>query len=143
MSNVFATGVPSLKDCWIVNDETPGRAGDEVTVWFNAGCSKCRGARDLLVEHDVEARYVRYLEDAPSRQELERVVGLLGIDDPRAMMRTGEDVYRKLNLADATSDELIDAMVANPILIERPIVIRGDRAVIARPPEHLLELLDD
>lgn len=112
-------------------------------MWFNASCSKCRGARDLLVEHHVEARYVRYLEDAPGRQELERVIRLLGIDDPRVMMRTGEDVYRKLNLAEATSDELIDAMVANPILIERPIVIRGDRAVIARPPEHLLELLDD
>jgi len=126
-----------------VNDETQVQAPDEVTVWFNASCSKCRGARDLLVDHDVEARYVRYLEDAPSRQELERVVGLLGIDDPRAMMRTGEDVYRKLNLADATPDELIDAMVANPILIERPIVIRDNRAVIARPPERLLDLLDD
>jgi arsenate reductase len=114
---------------------------DEVTVLFNPSCSKCRGARDILEERGVEATYVRYLEDAPSRAELERVMGLLGSDDPRAMMRTGEPVYRELGLAHADRDALLDAMVAHPILIERPIVIRGDRAVIARPPERLLELL--
>jgi len=114
---------------------------DEVTVFFNPSCSKCRGARDILEEHGVDATYVRYLDDAPGREELERVMGLLGIDDPRAMMRTGEQVYRELGLAGADRDALLDAMVAHPILIERPIVIRGDRAVIARPPERLLELL--
>jgi len=114
---------------------------DEVTVFFNPSCSKCRGARDILEEHGVDATYVRYLDDAPGREELERVMGLLGIDDPRAMMRTGEQDYRELGLAGADRDALLDAMVAHPILIERPIVIRGDRAVIARPPERLLELL--
>ena len=114
---------------------------DDVTVWFNPSCSKCRGARDLLDEQGVEATYVRYLEDAPDRAELERVMGLLGIDDPRAMMRAGEPVYRELGLASADRDALLDAMVEHPILIERPIVIRGDRAVIARPPEKLLDLL--
>ena len=68
-------------------------------------------------------------------------MGLLGIDDPRAMMRTGEAMYKELELADADRDALLDAMTKHPILIERPIVIRGDRAVIARPPEKLLELL--
>jgi arsenate reductase (glutaredoxin) len=114
---------------------------DEVTVYFNPGCSKCRGARDILEEQGVDATYVRYLEDAPSRDELERVMGLLGIDDPRAMMRTGESVYKDLGLAQADRDALLDAMVQHPVLIERPIVIRGDRAVIARPPEKLLDLL--
>jgi arsenate reductase (glutaredoxin) len=114
---------------------------DDVTVLFNPSCSKCRGARDLLAEHGVDARYVRYLEDTPSRAELERVMGLLGLDDPRGMMRTGEPVYAELGLARAGRDELLDAMVAHPILIERPIVIRGDRAVIARPPDKLLDLL--
>jgi arsenate reductase len=71
------------------------------------------------------------------------VLGLLGFDDPRQMMRTGEPVYRELGLANASRDQLIAAMVEHPILIERPIVIRGDRAVIARPPEKLLDLLDD
>lgn len=119
---------------------------DDVLVYFNPNCSKCRGARDLLGEQGVEAEYFRYLEDAPTREELERVMGLLGIDDPRQMMRTGEDVYKELGLADldcnadADRDALLDAMTKNPILIERPIVIRGDRAVIARPPEKLLDL---
>ena len=113
---------------------------EEVTVYFNPSCSKCRGARDILAEENVEATFVKYLDDAPSRDELERVMVLLGIDDPRLMMRTGEDVYRELGLADADRDRLLDAMHEHPILIERPIVIKGDRAVIARPPEKLLEL---
>jgi arsenate reductase len=115
---------------------------DETTVWFNPSCSKCRGARDLLGEKGVDASYVEYLKDAPSRAELERVLGLLGFDDPRQMMRTGESIYGELGLASVTDrDALLDAMVEHPILIERPIVIRGDRAVIGRPPERLLELL--
>ena len=113
-----------------------------MTVWFNPSCSKCRGARDLLGERGVDADYVKYLDEAPSRDELVRVMGLLGIDDPREMIRTGEPVYGELGLAAADRDRLLDAMVDHPILIERPIVIRGDRAVIARPPERLLELLD-
>jgi arsenate reductase (glutaredoxin) len=116
------------------------RPEDDVLVYFNPNCSKCRGARNLLGERGVDADYFRYLDDAPSRQELERVMGLLGIDDPRQMMRTGEDVYKELDLAGADSDALPDAMTKHPILIERPIVIRGDRAVIARPPEKLLDL---
>ena len=113
------------------------------TVWFNPSCSKCRGARDLLAERGVDATYHEYLREAPSREELERVLGLLGFSDPRQMMRTGEPVYGELGLGGTavTRDQLLDAMVAHPILIERPIVIRGDRAVIGRPPERLLELL--
>ena len=113
----------------------------DVLVYFNPNCSKCRGARDLLEEQGVEADYFRYLDEAPSREELERVMGLLGIDDPRQMMRTGESTYAELGLADADRDRLLEAMTTHPILIERPIVIRGDRAVIARPPEKLLDLM--
>jgi arsenate reductase len=114
---------------------------DEVTVFFNPKCSKCRTAHSILDERGVDATYYRYLEQAPTRAELERVMGLLGIDDPRQMMRTGEDVYKQRNLKAASRDELLDAMSANPILIERPIVIKGDKAVIARPPERVLEIL--
>ncbi|HYE78809.1 MAG TPA: arsenate reductase (glutaredoxin) [bacterium] len=114
---------------------------DEVRVYFNPSCSKCRTAQGLLEEAGVDAEYFRYLEKAPPREELERVMRLLGIDDPRDMMRTGEPRYRELGLADADPDALLDAMVAHPVLIERPIVIRGDRAVIARPPERVRELL--
>jgi arsenate reductase len=116
---------------------------DEVQMWFNPNCSKCRGARDLMDERGVACEIVRYLDDAPSRAELERVLGLLGLEDPRGMMRTGESVYKELGLADADRDQLLDAMAAHPILIERPIVIRGDRAVIGRPPELALQLLDE
>lgn len=121
-----------------MSDEDP-----TVSVWFNPGCSKCVGARELLGREGVAADYVEYLHDTPSRAELERVLGLLGFDDPRQMMRTGEAVYAELGLGapDVGRDALLDAMVSHPILIERPIVIRGDRAVIARPPERLLDLL--
>ena len=114
----------------------------EVKVYFNPRCSKCRTVQGLLAERGVEADYLRYLERAPSREDLEEVMRLLGVDDPRRMMRTGEPVYAELGLDDAGPDQLLDAMVAHPILIERPIVIRGDRAVVARPPERALELLD-
>ena len=111
-------------------------------MWFNPNCSKCRGAKDILDGEEVSCEIVRYLQDAPSRAELERVMGLLGIDDPRLMMRTGESVYKELGLADVEGEALLDAMAAHPILIERPIVIRGDQAVIGRPPERVRELLD-
>ena len=118
-------------------------ADNDLTMWFNPSCSKCRGAAEILDERGVSCEIVRYLEDAPARAEIERVLHLLGTDDPRTMMRTGEAVYKELNLAGADRDALIDAIVEHPILIERPIVIRGERAVIARPPEKLLELLDE
>ena len=114
---------------------------DDVTVWFNPGCSKCRTVQGILAERGVDASYVRYLEQTPSRAEIEAVLALLGTDDPRTIVRTGEAVYQELGLAGADRDALLDAMVANPILIERPIVIRGDRAVVGRPPENVLDLL--
>lgn len=115
----------------------------EVTVWFNPRCSKCVGAEALLAAHGVPAHKVHYLDDPPARAEIARVLELLGTTDPRAMMRTGESLYRELGLADVSADQLLDAMAEHPVLIERPIVIRGDRAVVARPPELLLSLLED
>ncbi len=115
----------------------------DVTVWFNPDCSKCRTAHGILRERGVTADFVRYLDDAPTRADLERVLALLGTDDPRAITRTGEAVYAELGLESADRDALLDALTTHPILIERPIAIRGDRAVVARPPERILELLDD
>ena len=114
---------------------------EDVTVWFNPTCSKCRTVQGILSEKGIEADYVRYLEQAPSREQIEAVLSMLGTDDPRAIMRTGEAVYKDLGLAGADRDALLEAMVANPILIERPIVIRGERAVVGRPPENVLDLL--
>ena len=114
----------------------------DLTVWYNPHCSKCRTAQGLLAERGVDADYVRYLEEAPSRPELERVLALLGTDDPRAITRTGEPLYAELGLAGADRSTLLDALAAHPVLIERPIAIRGGRAVVARPPERILELLN-
>ena len=114
-----------------------------VEVFFNPSCSKCRSLRSIFEERGVDADYVRYLEQAPTREHLERVLGMLGTDDPRDMMRTGERIYRELALHRADREELLDAMVEHPILIQRPIVIYGGRAVIARPPQRALDLLGD
>src|SRR5687768_2536000 len=113
----------------------------DVTVWFNPRCSKCRTTQGILAEQGVEADYVRYLESAPSRDELERVLEMLGTDDPMAIVRTGEDRWRELGLDPGDRAAVLDALAENPILIERPIVIRDGRAVVARPPEKVLELL--
>jgi arsenate reductase (glutaredoxin) len=113
----------------------------EPTVYFNPSCSKCRTAQGILADKGIEATFVRYLDTAPTIDELRRLMTLLGIDDPRAMMRTGEAVYKQLDLGKASPEGLLAAMTAHPILLERPIVVVGDRAVIARPPERLLEIL--
>jgi arsenate reductase (glutaredoxin) len=110
-------------------------------LYFNPSCSKCRSALALLDARGIEAEVVRYLETAPTRADLEGLMDLLGIEDPRAMMRTGEPAYAHLQLEEATADELLDAMAAHPILLERPIFVSGDKAVIGRPPERVLELL--
>jgi arsenate reductase len=116
---------------------------DRWTIWTNPRCSKSRGAEALLAERGIEAEAVRYLDTPPSRAELERVLRLLGTDDPRAITRTGEASYGELGLATADRGALLDALAAHPELIERPVVLRGERAVVARPPERLLELLDE
>jgi arsenate reductase len=117
-------------------------ADEGVVVWYNPRCSKCQGADELLAAYGVPAQRVLYLEDPPPRAEIVRVLSLLGTTDPRVMMRTREARYEELGLADASADELVDAMSEHAELIERPIVIRGDRAVVARPPELLLSLLE-
>lgn len=114
-----------------------------IRVLFNPSCSKCRGAKEILDERGAEVSYVRYLDEPRARAELVDLVRKLGLASPRGMMRTGEPIYAELGLASADDERLLDAMVEHPILIERPIVIRGDRAVIARPPSMLLALLDE
>lgn len=110
-------------------------------LYFNPSCSKCRGAQALLDEHHVHAEVVRYLDTPPSVAELERLMELLAIEDPRLMMRTGEPEYEELGLARASRDELLAAIASHPKLLERPIFVLDGRAVIARPPERVLELL--
>ena len=114
----------------------------DITVWANDRCSKSRGAESILQERGVDYVRIPYLEDTPSREELERVLALLGTDDPRVLVRDGEPEYAALGLQDAGREQLLDALTKHPSLLQRPVVIRGDRAVVARPAEKVLELLD-
>ena len=114
----------------------------ELILYHNPRCSKSRGALELLESagHSVSVR--RYLETPPSAGELKTLLGKLGIP-ARQLLRSGEDEYKNLQLGNPALDDdaLIAAMVAHPKLIERPILIAGDRAVVGRPPEKVLELL--
>jgi arsenate reductase len=110
-------------------------------LYNNPSCSKCRTAVSLLAERNIEADEIRYLDEPPTVTDLQSLMQLLGIEDPRLMMRTGEPVYAELALAGQEGDALLEAISLHPILLERPIFVVGDRAVIARPPERLLELL--
>lgn len=114
----------------------------ELTFYHNPRCSKSRGALDLLQENGIEPEIVRYLDDPPDADTLRALVRKLGVR-PRELLRTGEDEYRSLGLADESvgDDAIIEAMAAHPRLIERPVLVRGDRAVIGRPPERVLELI--
>jgi len=113
----------------------------DTKIYFNPSCSKCRDALEILKERNIEPEVIRYLDTPPTISDLEEAMRLLSIDDPRQMMRTAEPEYRDLGLADATNEELLQAIVAHPRLLERPIFILGDRAVIGRPAERVLELL--
>ncbi|HEX4434950.1 MAG TPA: arsenate reductase (glutaredoxin) [Acidimicrobiales bacterium] len=110
-------------------------------IYFNPSCSKCRTAQSLLDEHHVQADTIRYLDEPPTVEQLHALMALLGIEDPRLMMRTGEHLYSELALVDRTGAALLEAIAEHPILLERPIFVVGNRAVIARPPERVLELL--
>lgn len=113
-----------------------------VTLYHNPRCSKSRQALQLLQERNIEPELRLYLDHPPSREELVRLLSQLGLE-PRALLRKGEQEYKDNQLADKTlsNDQLIDAMVVHPRLIERPIAIAGDRAVVGRPPENVLDLL--
>ena len=105
--------------------------------------SRSRGALELLRERGIDPLVIAYLDNPPSAAELRDLLGTLGLP-ARDLLRTGEDEYAALGLADESLAEsaLIDAMVQHPRLIERPIFVHGGRAVIGRPPERVLELLD-
>jgi arsenate reductase (glutaredoxin) len=116
---------------------------DPLILWHNPRCSKSRAALDLLRARGIEPSVREYLKDPPDRDELEAVANALG-GPVKAMMRTGEPEYAELDLdAPGVIDAaLFAAMAGHPRLIERPVLIRGERAVIGRPPERVLELLD-
>ena len=115
---------------------------DTITLYHNPRCSKSRAALALLEEKGIAPEVVLYLDTPPTRDALAQVVARLGIA-PHDLIRTGEDIYKaEFKGRSLDDDGWLDAMVAHPKLIERPIAIRGERAVIGRPPENVLALLD-
>lgn len=115
----------------------------KVTIYHNPRCSKSRETLQLLEEIKITPEVIHYLDTAPSVKELKTLLKALGFDDARKLMRTKEEIYKTLKLADETSqDALIQAMHENPKLIERPIVVVGDKARLGRPPEQVKELFN-
>lgn len=113
-----------------------------VTIYHNPRCSKSRETLALLKSRGVEPQVVEYLKTPPDAATLDRLLGLLGLE-PRQLMRRKEPPYAALGLDDPAKSraELIAAMVANPVLIERPIVVKDGKAALGRPPEKVLEIL--
>ena len=115
---------------------------ENVTIWHNPRCSKSRNAAALLEEKGIDAEVVKYLDTPPSKEEIIEVLKMLGLS-ARELMRTKEEIYKELNLKEVRDEEkLIEAMAENPKLIERPIVIKDGKAVIGRPIENIIDLLD-
>lgn len=117
-------------------------ASQTVTIWHNPRCSKSRGTLELLQERGIRPAIIDYQKNPPSAAEIERALELLG-QEPRELMRKGEAAYAELGLDDSklTRQQLIDAMAAHPILIERPLVFANGKAAIGRPPENVLAIL--
>ncbi|ERB64714.1 arsenate reductase (glutaredoxin) [Vibrio coralliilyticus OCN008] len=112
-----------------------------VVIYHNPRCSKSRQTLALLEEKNIQPEIIKYLDTPPSVAELESLFVQLKLDNVRSMMRTKEDIYKELNLADATDEQLFEAMAANPKLIERPIVVSNGQAKHGRPPEQVLDIL--
>lgn len=113
-----------------------------VSIYHNPRCSKSRQTLALLEERGIDPEIILYLETPPSAETLTDVLQKLGIT-PRQLLRKGEDAYKENNLSDTSlsDQQLIDAMIAHPKLIERPIVINGSKAALGRPPEQVLDIL--
>ena len=114
-----------------------------ITIYHSNRCSKSRDTLALLQQRGIEPGIVAYLDTPPDATTLRSLLKKLGLADARALMRKGEAEYKDLHLADPalSQDALIAAMVAHPKLIERPIVVNGDKAAIGRPPENVLGIL--
>ncbi|MGD2137000.1 MAG: arsenate reductase (glutaredoxin) [Gammaproteobacteria bacterium] len=114
----------------------------EITIYHNPRCSKSRAALELLRRQGIEPAIIEYLKEPPSQGELAGILDMLGMD-PRDLMRRKESEYREQGLDDPGLGRtaLIQAMHDTPKLIERPIVVAGDRAALGRPPEKVLEII--
>ncbi|TDN60730.1 arsenate reductase (glutaredoxin) [Scandinavium goeteborgense] len=114
-----------------------------VQIYHNPRCSKSRETLALLKDNGVDPDVVLYLDTPPDAATLKNLLKMLGMTSARELMRQKEDLYKELNLADSALSEsaLIEAMIAQPKLIERPIVVKEGQARIGRPPEQVLEII--
>lgn len=114
-----------------------------VKIWHNPKCSKSREAKGILEDKNEEFEVFEYLKEDITKEELRNIVKMLGISDIRDMLRKKEDEYKELNLADESlsQEQITDIVLKHPRLIERPIIIKDGKAVIARPIERLTELI--
>lgn len=115
----------------------------KATLYHNPRCAKSRAALQLLRERGIEPTVIEYLQHPPSAAELARILTLLKME-PRELMRKKESEYKSAGLAapGLTRAQLIEAMVRHPILIERPLLVIGNRAALGRPPENILSVLE-
>ena len=115
----------------------------EITIYHNPRCSKSRETLKLLTDSGVEPVVVHYLETPPDLATLSRIVEMLGCD-PIDIVRTGEPMFRELGFHEKrpANEDLLAAMVAHPVLIERPIVVKDGKAVVGRPPRNVMTLLE-
>jgi arsenate reductase len=114
----------------------------DTIIWHNPRCSKSRQTLALLEARGIKPKVVKYLDAPPSRAELEFVLEKLGME-PGELMRRREKIYKELNLKEIDDSEiLLNAMLQHPKLIERPVVIRGEKVAVGRPPESVLDILD-
>ncbi|NMM43843.1 arsenate reductase (glutaredoxin) [Rhodospirillaceae bacterium KN72] len=113
-----------------------------VTIYHNPRCSKSRETLKLLEDKGITPEVVLYLQDAPDAATIKDLVAKLGLSSARDLMRTKEAVYKDLGLKEVSDEAaLIRAMAENPVLIERPIVLKDGKARLGRPPESVLEIL--
>ncbi|WP_241385447.1 arsenate reductase (glutaredoxin) [Rhodococcus sp. CH91] len=110
------------------------------TIYHNPRCSTSRNTLALLEENGIEPTVVRYLDTPPSLDELRALLDAAGLA-PSQAIRKKESLYKELNLGEASEDELLEAMVVNPILIERPLVVTDKGTVLARPVDKVREIL--
>ena len=115
---------------------------DELTIYFNPKCSKCRLGLELLEKQGQQAHVIEYLDTPPDAATLAALLDMLGME-PRDLMRKHEKEYgaAELDNSELSRADLINAMIAHPRLIERPIIVKNGRAVIGRPPEKILDIL--
>ena len=113
-----------------------------LTILHNPRCSKSRQTLALIEDAGITPNVVKYLDNPPTKAELETILEKLGFETPQELMRKGESIYKELNLKNEMNvDTLLDAMVAHPKLIERPIVLSNNQAILGRPPENVNKLL--